>query len=134
MTDTPPEIERMMREKIMARTGAERMIMGAEMFEASKVMICASFPPGLSESERKRRLFARLYGNEALAHRIWHEQKLLQKTETRLVLGAMQLEDHLGDMVRKGREAKGITAAEAAKAASLDEASYMALETSGKPG
>jgi len=63
MTDTPPEIERMVREKIMARSGEERFIMGAEMFDAALVMIHASFPPGLSETERKRRLFERLYGS-----------------------------------------------------------------------
>jgi hypothetical protein len=74
MNDTSPEVERMVREKIMARTGAERMIMGAEMFEAAKVVVCASFPPGLAESERKRRLFIRLYGNEATARKIWPEE------------------------------------------------------------
>ncbi len=64
MTDTPPEIERRVREMLMARSGEERMVMGAEMFEAAKAMVCASFPPGLSDIERKRLLFERLYGDE----------------------------------------------------------------------
>ena len=62
MTDTPPEIERIVREKIMARSGEERFLMGARMFDAAKEMLCASFPPDLAEPERKRQLFERLYG------------------------------------------------------------------------
>jgi hypothetical protein len=64
MTDTPPEIQRMVRDRIMARSGEERFVMGAQMFDAAREMICASFPPGLSENERRRRLFERLYGQE----------------------------------------------------------------------
>jgi glyoxylase-like metal-dependent hydrolase (beta-lactamase superfamily II) len=44
----------------------------------------------------------------------------------------MQLEDHLGDILRKGREAKGATTAAAAQAAGLSEPAYTALEESGK--
>ena len=62
MNDTLPEIERMVREKIMARSGEERFVMGAKMFDAAKEMLCASFPPDLPEPERKNRLFERLYG------------------------------------------------------------------------
>jgi glyoxylase-like metal-dependent hydrolase (beta-lactamase superfamily II) len=43
----------------------------------------------------------------------------------------MHLEDHLGDILRKGREAKGATAATAAQAAGLDDAAYAALEETG---
>jgi hypothetical protein len=62
MNDTPPEIARMVREKIMARSGEERFIMGAQMFEAARQMILASFPPSLSQDEIRSRLFERLYG------------------------------------------------------------------------
>ena len=65
MTDTSPEIEQLVREKIMARSSEERFIMGALMFEAARTMVCASFPTGLTGAERKRRLFARLYGEVA---------------------------------------------------------------------
>ncbi len=65
MTDTPPEIAGMVRVRLMALSGAERFRMGAEMFEAARRMALASLPPGLTETERKRRLFHRLYG-EAL--------------------------------------------------------------------
>jgi hypothetical protein len=62
VTDTPLEIERMVRERIMARTAEERFIMGAQMFDAALTMIRASFPKDLPEAERRRRLFERIYG------------------------------------------------------------------------
>ena len=64
MTDTPPEIARMVREKIMARWGEERFIMGAQMFDSAREMIKASLPAGLSETEQRRLLFKRIYGKE----------------------------------------------------------------------
>ena len=62
MNDTSPEIQRMVREKIMARSGAERFVMGAQMFDAAVAMIRASLPAGLPAAELKRKLFERLYG------------------------------------------------------------------------
>jgi glyoxylase-like metal-dependent hydrolase (beta-lactamase superfamily II) len=44
----------------------------------------------------------------------------------------MQLEDHLGDILRKGRQAKGISASVAAQAAGLTEPAYSALEETGR--
>ena len=64
MTDTPPEIERMVRDKIMARSGEERFIMGAQMFDSMREMVKASLPKHLSESEWRRLLFKRIYGKE----------------------------------------------------------------------
>jgi len=64
LTDTPPEIERMIRDKIMARSGEERFVMGAQMCESAREMVKASLPPGLSEAEQRRQLFRRLYGKE----------------------------------------------------------------------
>ena len=64
MNDTSPEIERMVRNKIMARSGEERFIMGAEMFDSSREMVKASLPKNLSETEMRRLLFKRIYGKE----------------------------------------------------------------------
>jgi hypothetical protein len=64
VTDTPPEIARMIRAKIMARSGEERFIIGAEMFDAAREMVKASLPRGLSEMEQRRRLFKHIYGKE----------------------------------------------------------------------
>lgn len=62
VTDTPPEIAEMVRARLMAKSGAERFRMGVQMFEAARRMVLASLPADLSETERKRRLFERLYG------------------------------------------------------------------------
>ena len=64
MTDTPAEIGRLVREKMMSRSGEERLIMGAEMFEAARELVMASFPSGISVEEQKRRLFKRFYAKE----------------------------------------------------------------------
>jgi len=64
ISDTPPEIERIVRDKIMARSGEERFIMGAQMFESAREMLKASLPRGLSEAEQRRQLFKRIYGKD----------------------------------------------------------------------
>jgi hypothetical protein len=64
MTDTPPEIDRMVRNRLMARSGEERFLMGAQMFDSACEMVKASLPPGLSKAEQRRQLFKRLYGKE----------------------------------------------------------------------
>jgi hypothetical protein len=64
MTDTTTEIERMVRDKIMARSSEERFIMGAQMFDSAMEMAKASLPPGLPVAEQRRRLFKHIYGKE----------------------------------------------------------------------
>jgi len=64
MTDTPPEIKQMVREKLMALSGEVRFIMGAQMFDSAREMVKASLSPGLSKAEQRRQLFKRLYGRE----------------------------------------------------------------------
>ena len=62
MTDTTPEIAKMVHARLMALTGAERFRMGVEMFDAARRMVQASLPAGLSKNEYKRLLFERIYG------------------------------------------------------------------------
>jgi hypothetical protein len=64
VTDTPSDIEQMVHDRIMARSAEERFIMGAEMFESAREMVKASLPRNLSEMERRRLLFKRIYGKE----------------------------------------------------------------------
>jgi len=64
MNDTPPEIAEMVRERLMARSGVERVLMGSRMFEMARAMVLASFPADLPPIEVKRRLCERFYGNE----------------------------------------------------------------------
>jgi len=62
MNDTSPEIAELVRQKLMARSGSERFVMGARMFDAARAVVLASLPTGLSPDELKRQLFQRLYG------------------------------------------------------------------------
>jgi hypothetical protein len=65
MTDTPPEIAELVRQKLMARSAEERFLMGTRMFDAARAMVLASFPAELSPEELKRRLYQRIYGQPA---------------------------------------------------------------------
>jgi Holliday junction resolvase len=64
MNDTNPEVAALVRQKLLERSGAERIMMASGMFEAAKAMVLASFPAGLTEIEVKRRLVERIYGEE----------------------------------------------------------------------
>ena len=64
MNDTDPEIEELVRRRLLERSGEERVVMGSRMFDLAKAMILASFPPGLTPLEIKERLCERLYGDE----------------------------------------------------------------------
>lgn len=62
MNDTSLEITELVRQKLMARSGSERFVMGTRMFDAARALVLASLPAGLSPDELKRQLFQRLYG------------------------------------------------------------------------
>lgn len=62
MNDTSPEITRMVHERMMALSGEERFLMGVRMCVAARDMVLASFPAGLTDDERKRLLYERIYG------------------------------------------------------------------------
>jgi hypothetical protein len=49
----------------MARSGAERFVMGARMFDAARAMVVASLPQDLAPEELKRQIFQRLYSQPA---------------------------------------------------------------------
>jgi hypothetical protein len=61
MNDTPPEVEALYRKMLLEKSNEERMIMGAQMFDAARRMMIASFPPDLSEDEFRQMLFERTY-------------------------------------------------------------------------
>lgn len=62
MNDTSPEIAAMIHARLMAKSGEERFLMGIRMHEAARRMVMASFPPGISDEQRKKLLFERFYG------------------------------------------------------------------------
>jgi hypothetical protein len=69
MNDTSTEVARFVRERYAGMSGATRVMMGADMFEMARAMALASFPPGLTERETRRRLCERFYGT--LAERVF---------------------------------------------------------------
>ena len=62
MNDTHPEIEIMLREKYMQMTGAERVLIGARMYDTARAIVLSSLPKNISELERRRLLYERFYG------------------------------------------------------------------------
>lgn len=64
MNDTDPQIAELVRERLMERSGYERLLMASSMFETAKAMVLASLPTGLSETEIKGLLVERIYGDE----------------------------------------------------------------------
>ena len=64
MNDTDPQIAKLVRSRLLERSGAERILMGSRMFDVAKTIMLASFPEGLTEIEIKARLCERLYGDE----------------------------------------------------------------------
>ena len=62
MNDTSSEIAELVRQRLMARSGSERFVMGTRMFDAARAVVLASLPAELSPDELKRQLFQRVYG------------------------------------------------------------------------
>ena len=63
MTETPPEIAALVRQKLMARSGEERFVMGVQMFEATWAMVLASLPADLSAEVLNANYFSASTGN-----------------------------------------------------------------------
>jgi hypothetical protein len=65
MMDTPPAVRDVYRQLLMQRSGAERLRMGADMFDAARALVRASLgdPSGVdSSADMKIKLFLRIYG------------------------------------------------------------------------
>lgn len=67
MNDTSDMVRRYVRDRYAALSGAERVMIGARMFETARVIAAAAMPDGLSEQERRRWLCERFYGAELAA-------------------------------------------------------------------
>jgi hypothetical protein len=61
VNDTTEQMETLYRQLLLSRSGAERMHMGARMFDTARHLVLHSLPPDLPEEERRRLLFKRLY-------------------------------------------------------------------------
>ncbi len=63
MTDTPPDVARRYRELLLARSGAERLRMGCDMFDAARSLVRSSLA-GTPEPGLRAALFLRIYGRD----------------------------------------------------------------------
>lgn len=67
MNDTSQEIAAIYREKILALTPEERLMMACRMFDEAKELVLAGIraeQPGLNEKEMRIQLFTRMYGQD----------------------------------------------------------------------
>jgi len=78
MNDTDPQIAELVRQRLLERSGAERVMMASGMFESAKAMALASLPTGLTEIEIKKLLVERFYGDEVDAEGFVEHLKSLQ--------------------------------------------------------
>ena len=62
MNDTSKEIEKIQFDLMLKMTPDQRIAMGCEMFEAAREAFLNSLPKDLSEEERKKRLYFKVYG------------------------------------------------------------------------
>jgi len=83
MNDTDPRIAEIVRRRLLERSGAERVLMGSQMFEVAKAMVLASLPDGLTDIEVKARLCERLYGDEIDVNAFIQHLKALRPGSTR---------------------------------------------------
>ena len=81
MDDISPQIAELVRQRILERSGAERMMMASGMFETAKAMVLASLPPGLTEIEIKGLLVERFYGSEVDAQAFVEHLKSLDQSQ-----------------------------------------------------
>lgn len=96
MNDTSPEIAEMIRQRYLAMSAAERLVIGARMFETARAMVVASLPRGLSPKETRRHICERFYGDLA--------QEVFARSENRLP-GAHELTNHRDEV---GMEVKAL--------------------------
>ena len=74
MKDTPRKIEKIQFEMMMKKSPNERIAMGCEMFMAARQLIFASMPKDLSEKDKKRLFYRKMYG-ESLPEDFFKDEK-----------------------------------------------------------
>ena len=82
MNDTDPHIAELVRQRLLERSRAERVMMASGMFEAAKAMVLASLPAGLTEIKIKILLVERFYGDEVDSQAFVEHLKSLERLTT----------------------------------------------------
>ena len=64
MNDTSPDIEAVLRARYAAMSGSDRALMALQMFETAQQIVLSSLASGLSQTQQRRELCRRFYGDE----------------------------------------------------------------------
>ncbi len=64
MIDTTTEAEKIQSELFDKMTGEERMKIASDMFDTARTLVLASLDKNLNDTERRKALFLRFYGND----------------------------------------------------------------------
>lgn len=64
MIDTTPEAEKIQSELFDKMTGEERMKIASDMFDTARTLVLASLDKKLNDTEKRKALFLRFYGND----------------------------------------------------------------------
>jgi hypothetical protein len=65
VADTPAELNEHLFRKMMAKTGAERLIIGCQMADSARELVWSGIPEELSPNERRKVFLNRFYGESA---------------------------------------------------------------------
>ena len=64
MIDTTTEAEKIQSELFDKMTGEERMKIASDMFDTARTLVLASLDKNLNDTEKRKALFLRFYGND----------------------------------------------------------------------
>ena len=64
MIDTTTEAEKIQSELFDKMTGEERMKIASNMFDTARKLVLASLDKNLNDTEKRKTLFLRFYGND----------------------------------------------------------------------
>ncbi len=68
MIDTTTEAEKIQSELFDKMTGEERMKIASDMFDTARTLVLASLDKNLNDTEKRKALFLRFYGNDFSAN------------------------------------------------------------------
>ena len=64
MTDTTLEIQNKLNEIYKNKSGEEKLLIALKMFETARDIVLSSLPENLSDTQIRKELFLRFYGND----------------------------------------------------------------------
>jgi len=64
MNDTSPVIQNKLNEIYRNKSGEEKLLIALKMFETARDIVLSSLPENLSDTQIRKELFLRFYGND----------------------------------------------------------------------